>query len=376
MIKYTCNLTEMVSRKGRKISKTNKRIKNRTISKTRTTKYKKSQKGGEGNYIQKRGKEDKVLNVPPVHRPCNPKVILNKTTATQDTCLTESLLQKLIDNHNKVYPQSKINQQQLQADKVLDILRENSKDCKHSIHTDKCMLKKAGLEKHSNDLFAPQHDWKNPKEWLSNFNIKAVMDMYSKSYPHFHFFGPVPINFDDLNVCPNNGDNLCHFNLEKELLSGKTKFGFIFNLDFDKGPGTHWVSMFYDASPNDPKKSLLFFFDSAGKNNTPNDRFLHIQSLANNIIQQTKNMKNEKYIKLREHPPVLQFNEKQHQSGNTECGVYSLFFIITMLTRKSNVEQPNELSNHELLDLFNGKNGIIEDHYVEQYRKVFFTEPV
>ena len=308
------------------------------------------------------------LGIPPVYRPCNPKVILNKTTATQDTCLTNNLLKKLIDIHNELYPNSKINRQ-IPPQEVLRILREKSEECVKSTHTDKCMLKKAGLESQSKDIFAPQHDWTKPREWLSNFDIKAVMDMYSKSYSHFHFFGPVPINFDDPVVCSGNGSNLCNFNLEKELDSGKTKFGFIFNLDFDKGPGTHWVSMFYDASPDDPEKSLLFFFDSAGKKNTPDDRFARIQGLANSIIFQTEK------TKLRQHKPTLLFNETRHQSGDTECGVYSLFFIITMLTRKPDVSQPNELSNAELLDLFNGKNGIIPDHYVEQYRKVFFTEP-
>jgi len=309
---------------------------------------------------------------PPVVRPCNPEVILNKKNATQDTCLTNPLLQKLIEIHNKLYPKSKIKQSSAQD--VLRILREKNRECIHSTHTDKCILKKAGLEKHVDKVFAPEHDWKTSNEWLSNFDIKAVMDMYSKLYPHFHFFGPVPIDFDNPDVCPGNGDNLCNFNLEKELNSGKTKFGFIFNLDFNKGPGTHWVSMFYDASPANPKESLLFFFDSAGKKNTPNDRFSRIHNLAERIIQQAQN--SEKYKQLREHPPVLLFNDIPHQKSNTECGVYSLFFVITMLTRKPDIAQLNELSNSELLDLFYGKNEIIPDHYIEQYRNVFFTKPV
>ena len=335
-----------------KQSRTQKRVR-----RNRTKRHRKGQQGGE-------------LATPPTGRPCNPKVIIDGTIATQDTCLTNNLLQKLIDIHNGLYPHSKIDKK-LSAQEVLRILRETSQECKKSTHTDKCMLKKAGLGQQSKEVFAPQHEWKKPREWLSNFDIKAVMDMYSKSYPHFHFYGPVPIDFDDPVVCPKNGDNLCHFNLEKELKAGKTKFGFIFNLDFDKGRGTHWVSMFYDASPKDPKKSLLFFFDSAGKSNTPQDRFAHIHGLANSIIYQAQNAK--KYTELRKYPPVLQFNTKRHQSGDTECGVYSLFFVITMLTRKPDVAQPNELSNTELLDLFHGKHEIVPDHYVEQYRKVFFT---
>lgn len=332
----------------------------RKIGKKQRRKYQRSktQRGGNGR-----------LSPPPVSRPCNPKVLLDRTTVSHDTCLTNPLLQKLIEMHNKFYPKSKIDKN-LPANRVLAILREKNRDC----NSDKCLLKKAGLEKHSDEVFAPQHDWKKPREWLSNFNIKDVMDMYSHSYPHFHFFGPVPIDFDSPDVCPRNGYNLCHFNLEKELSSGKTKFGFIFNLDFDKGSGTHWVSMFYDASPKNPKNSLLFFFDSAGKNNTPDDRFEHIYGLANSIILQAKTAK--KYTELSKNPPVLIFNKTRHQSGDTECGVYSIFFILTMLTRKPDVSQNNELTNAELIDLFMGKHGVISDNYIEQYRKVFFTEPV
>lgn len=326
------------------------------------TKRRRRHVGGGGN-------KGPSVPVPVPKRACHPQVLVHGTTATEDTCLTNNLLQQLIDIHNKLYPSSKINSQ-LPAPKVLRILREKSSECQQSTHTDKCLLKKSGLEHHAEEVFATEHDWKKTREWLSNTNIKAVMDMYSKTYPEFHFFGPVPIDFNDAAVCPISGDNLCHFDLAKERKAGKTKFGFIFNLDFDKGPGTHWVSMFYDSSPKHPENALLYFFDSAGKNNTdnpaerntPKDRFVRIRELADNIIRQAPKPK-----------PVLMFNEKRHQSGNTECGVYSLFFVITMLTRK--LDMSDELSNAELLDLFNGTHRIIPDSYIEQYRKVFFTEP-
>ena len=102
------------------------------------------------------------LGTPPVYRPCNPKVILNKTTATQDTCLTNNLLKKLIDIHNELYPNSKINRQ-IPPQEVLRILREKSKECMKSTHTDKCMLQKAGLQSHSKEIFAPHDGFIHPK---------------------------------------------------------------------------------------------------------------------------------------------------------------------------------------------------------------------
>ena len=47
--------------------------------------------------------------------------------------------------------------------------------------------------------FAPSKpsSWsKNPNEWLSNYDIKHVLDQYSDTYKHFAFIGPTPIDFD------------------------------------------------------------------------------------------------------------------------------------------------------------------------------------
>lgn len=323
-------------------------------------KVKYSKKYRRKNFKNRKSKRKTTGGNPVANLACNPIVVKNRLTATKDTCITNSLLEKIIDFHNKQNPNTLLNTKDFSKQQILKILREKNDKCKTTKHTDLCIVKSAGLN--SNGVFAPKHDWKTPREWLSNFDIKMVMDMYEDTYPEFHFFGPVPIDFDTPTVCPNNGDNLCNFNLENELKSKKTKFGIIFNLDFDKGRGTHWVSLFYDSNPQNP---VLFFFDSAGKNNTPPDRFAHIKVLTDNIIDQAK--------KKFGTSPLFDFNKKRHQNGNTECGVYSLFFIITMLTRKTDGFQEKEMNNNELLNFF--KNGNIPDNLIEQYRSVFFTEP-
>ena len=53
----------------------------------------------------------------------------------------------------------------------------------------------------------------------------------------------------------------------------------------------------------------------------------------------------------------------EHQYGNTECGVYSIFFIVHMLEDK--------LSEHYL------KTHILKDEYMQNFRKIYFNdEPV
>ena len=73
--------------------------------------------------------------------------------------------------------------------------------------------------------------------------------------------GPSPIDFDTKmigNQCV--WPELCNFNLQEQIDSGKTKIGIIFNTDKHTGKGVHWLSLFINI-----KKGELFFYDSAGE---------------------------------------------------------------------------------------------------------------
>jgi hypothetical protein len=50
----------------------------------------------------------------------------------------------------------------------------------------------------------------------------------------------------------------------------------------------------------------------------------------------------------------------EHQYGDTECGVYSIYFIVHMLD--------DEISGEYL------KTHILKDEYMEKFRKVYFNE--
>jgi len=50
----------------------------------------------------------------------------------------------------------------------------------------------------------------------------------------------------------------------------------------------------------------------------------------------------------------------EHQYGNTECGIYGLYFIVHMLEDKINA--------HYL------KTHILKDAYMQKFRKVYFNE--
>jgi hypothetical protein len=226
-------------------------------------------------------------------------------------------------------------------------------------------------------IFAPDkpYEWKsNPNTWLSNYDILNVLEQYEVNYPRFEFIGPTPIDFDtrlDRNrVNPYDTgrsmqskhhssekkcvwNDLCHFSLKHQLSAKKNKVGIIFNLDKHYQGGSHWVSLFIDISHR-----FMFYFDSAG-GDMPDE----VNVLIERIQTQSKEL-------------GFQFDVKTngthaHQRGNTECGMYSLFFIITMLTGRP-TPKSRKMSLEKVFNLFLTKQ--VSDKTIEQYRNEYFNE--
>jgi hypothetical protein len=207
-------------------------------------------------------------------------------------------------------------------------------------------------------LFAPDQppEWKqNPNEWLSNFDIAAVLKQYEQSHHHFKLLGPSPIDYDAKDET-NNGrcvwEDLCSISIADLHKKGKTNLGIVFNLDTHTEPGSHWTSMFVDM-----KNAYIYYYDSA-LYPVPKE----VTRLKNEIIEQGKLM----------NPPILfkfKRNTHTHQKSSSECGMYSLFFIITFLTGET--EFMKNMTIEQKLDLF-CKNRI-PDKYVEKYRTIYFN---
>ena len=61
----------------------------------------------------------------------------------------------------------------------------------------------------------------------------------------------------------------------------------------------------------------------------------------------------------------------EHQMENTECGMYSLYFIISMLTGKNEIKTFHNLTDK--IDFFRKRR--IPDKYVNKFRKIYFNKP-
>ncbi len=275
---------------------------------------------------------------------CSPD---NDKSSDSFTCYSNEDLNKLKEMWNARHPDNLINTND--AKQIWSKLKEfYSKTCNKESCWIKKLVKNERLEKDLLDAFAPESpdDWKkNPNEWLSSVDIISVMNQYEKKYKCFDFLGPSPIDFDTKmlgNECV--WEELCNFNLENYIKKGKFKIGVIFNTDPHYKSGSHWISLFINC-----KKGTIFFFDSAG-DPVPKE----IKKLVDRVIEQGSKLTNPINFKFDQNHPV------EHQYGNTECGIYSLFFIVHMLQDK--------ITQHYL------KTHILKDEYMEKFRKVYFNE--
>ena len=263
------------------------------------------------------------------------------------TCYTNHALIYLRDHWNARHPDVKI-----ESNSPKEIHRQLSEHLRDACNNEACWLKQKGafghLENDLADSFAPESppEWKkNPNEWLSSVDIMKVMKQYEKAYKHFDFMGPTPINFDSRKLygeCV--WEELCKFDLEKLIKKNKTMIGIIFNTDPDNKPGQHWISMFVNI-----KKKTIFFFDSTG-DEAPHE----VMELVKRIQKQGLALKRPIQFKFDSNKGV------EHQYGNTECGIYSIYFIIHMLE--------NKMTEHYL------KTHILKDEYMEKFRKIYFND--
>tara|TARA_Y100001935_G_scaffold208345_1_gene177854 strand:- start:1118 stop:2014 length:897 start_codon:yes stop_codon:yes gene_type:complete len=262
------------------------------------------------------------------------------------TCYTSDTLKKMKQLWNLRHPDATIDETEDRD--IWEALKDNMSDVCNS---EKCWLRqkfaKYDLPKeliaYTFAPTAPKLWIKNPNEWLSSVDIEKVMHQYERKHKEFEFIGPSPIDFDkrvEDGQCVWN--ELCTFDLKKQLVRKKSKIGFIFNTDPHYLSGSHWVSLFVDLN-----KKNIFFFDSTG-DDIPSE----VKTLIERIVEQGREIGFEM-------KPLI--NKRAHQKGDTECGMYSLYMIITLLENK---HTPNYFMTHR-----------ISDAEMEKMRHVYFNQP-
>lgn len=319
---------------------------------------------------------------------CHPSLYLKNKhkKILNHSCLTSEALELLKKTYNDKNPANPILSNN--PKEIWDHLHEKIPQC----NQETCWIQNIPditlQNKLKKELFTPfqPSSWKkNKNEWLSNYDIDAVLKQYENAYydektgiKHFISLGPTPIDFDTKNIygrCIN--DDICRLSLSNEYNKGVRKIGIIYNLDHHRGIGTHWVSMFINMTESTTEESttekpFIFYFNSTSQRMPK-----QIKDLVDRLQKQWVAFKGYKF-------EIYKNTRIEHQNTDNECGMYSLFFIITCLTRKIDYSErlvedgriaggQKILTISNLLDLFTRKHRI-EDSYVAKFREIFFTK--
>lgn len=188
-----------------------------------------------------------------------------------------------------------------------------------------------GLRMRIKDAYRPPApdawDCSGKGNWLNNEDIGTVMHQYEVAMPDFKFLGAVPIDFADRPskfggrcVTP----AMCALDVKSLISAGVTKhLGVILNMDKHDSRGSHWVAVYIGLDPHAPNYGV-FYYDSVA--NVPGERVVvWMKSIANAVAG------------IRQHGHVFRVerNTIRRQFGHSECGVFSLMFLIHCMQRQS-----------------------------------------
>jgi len=283
------------------------------------------------------------------------------------SCIRYEILLEFVNAYNEEFPNNKI-----KTNKNIEITKPNSykkyliKELKNKLKctTQKCWtqqkfikrmpsLAKEELEKYTFRSEGPTIG----NKWLNTDHINNSMTQYEKKYPHFCFLGAVPKDFKKHSPYKEqNTDD--HY--KKLWKSGKTCIGMIYNTDPVGKSGEHWNALYANFNNGE-----VYFFDSYGV--SPNSHVqAHMRQLHNFITTNCSELSNHvtmdrnKNNLMKCHNIKTGSNTIRHQYEGSECGVYSMNFIIRMLKGKESFD-----------DICKSK---IDDKTVNKCRRVYFTK--
>jgi hypothetical protein len=143
------------------------------------------------------------------------------------------------------------------------------------------------------------------------------MKQYQDAYSWFKFLGVFPIDFSAPDPYKRDGTakclykETCELNLVDEYNKGIRGIGMIFNLDPHFKGGSHWVSLYINIK--NIKKPFVGYFDSYG---------YKVPALIAKLMRS---------FKLQISTCKLGYNARRFQYGDSECGMFSMYFIVCML---------------------------------------------
>jgi len=272
--------------------------------------------------------------------PCRLKEIHKNKKKGFKTCYSKKSLLKIAETWNKNNKNNMIN---IKNQTTNSLWEQIQKKLSSVCDNDEFCWKKQDFVKKLKDIeielytFKPKYpkSWlKNKFTWLNTYDIYYVMKQYEETFDDFIFMGPIPSDCPTKIQC-----ELSNLDLMKLKKQNINKIGIIYNLDLSYQSGSHWIAVYIDNEHNE-----INIYDSQ-------------IGIGTNLIRQF-------IIKLvnnyRKHniEPIVIYNDIRHQYGGSECGMYSMNFILerihgTTMYEISQMKLPDEKLNYLRKLLYN-----------------------
>lgn len=239
---------------------------------------------------------------------CSP---LNEKKYKNKTCYSYDDLKNIAIQFNK------LNNDKINIEESKSKLYQNIKlKLKDVCATEFCWGKKYLSNNKIKTIFKPEKPitwYTNKTEWLNTNDINYVMSQYELLYKNFKYMGTFPMDFQEKinNTCI--GNLLCDISFIKKY--NIKRFATILNLDYSNQNGSHWVALYCDLRKN--KNYGMYYYDSTAFKYTK-----EVKSFYNKIKKDILN--NDTNFKLKH-------NKIKKQYKNSECGMFSIIFLIKSL---------------------------------------------
>jgi hypothetical protein len=181
------------------------------------------------------------------------------------------------------------------------------------------------VKKNINENFKTQGP-SNSTDWLSNFDIDLVLKEIKKTYEDEKFWN-IPFQMRDFKKnAPNESESECAknenletFNIINKYKEGYRCFGVVVNTDYSTGGGIHWFCLFVDMRS---EPSTIEYFNSSG-----NEPLTEIRAwMKKTKVLLGKEFSSKTFVDL-----VV--SKEEHQKDDHSCGVYSLYYVISRVSR-------------------------------------------
>lgn len=243
------------------------------------------------------------------------------------TCIDNNLLNPVIEKYYNDNFKEEANTFEEKINKIIEHSKYDYESCWlksdefiNYANKQNSNITKEYVNKYVEENFLPlgPRDMKSDGKWpwLSNVDIDKSLNVIQKCFKNPHHMQFHMIDFEDPDVHTNQELATTDFGALLDE-KGEVQAFTVINTDKSSGSGIHWFAVYLNLSKNG---GTLEHFNSSGR------------APRNEITTYLTKLKNKLEKKYPGKKFNIVYNRTQHQSKDSECGVYSVFYIWARLT--------------------------------------------